>query len=188
MEQDFNVYIRKQDFLKSIILNWLTVFMMRKIFLLSVVLSFLGVRASAQHAYKVGVGVRLNYGYGLSIKYNMTQKKSVEGIVYTRWKGINITGLYQIHAPAFKTAGWRWYYGVGGHIGFWRDGPRYGNPWFDNPNAYTVIGGDGILGLEYTFKEIPLNLSLDWKPAINLIGYQGLWLDDVAVTARFAIK
>ncbi|GAB3522741.1 hypothetical protein [Emticicia fontis] len=162
--------------------------MMRKIFLLSVVLSFLGVRASAQHAYKVGVGVRLNYGYGLSIKYNMTQKKSVEGIVYTRWKGINITGLYQIHAPAFKTAGWRWYYGVGGHIGFWRDGPRYGNPWFDNPNAYTVIGGDGILGLEYTFKEIPLNLSLDWKPAINLIGYQGLWLDDVAVTARFAIK
>ena len=161
---------------------------MRKVFLLTVFMSFWCLAASAQHAYKAGVGVRLNYGYGLSVKYNMTQKKSVEGIVYTRWRGINITGLYEIHAPAFKTAGWRWYYGIGGHIGVWRDGPRYGNPWFDGPGPYTVLGADGILGLEYTFKEIPLNLSLDWKPAINLIGYQGLWLDDVAVTARFAIK
>jgi hypothetical protein len=162
--------------------------MMRKIVLLISLIVFSGLTALAQHPYKVGVGVRLNYGYGLSVKYNMTQKKSLEGIIYSRWRGVNITGLYQIHAPAFKTAGWRWYYGVGGHIGIWGDGARYGNPWFDNSGSHTVVGADGILGLEYTFKEIPLNLSLDWKPAINLIGYQGLWLDDVAVTARFAIK
>lgn len=180
MEQIFNIYIRQ--FFKQYLLE-----IMYRIFVLTGLMIFLGLTASAQHPYKVGVGVRLNYGYGLSIKYNMTQKKSVEGIVYTRWKGINITGLYEIHAPAFKTAGWRWYYGMGGHIGVWRNGSRY-NPWFDSANSYTVIGADGILGLEYTFKEIPLNLSVDWKPAINLIGYQGLWLDDVAITARFAIK
>jgi hypothetical protein len=143
---------------------------------------------SAHAQYKLGIGARLNYGYGLSVKYKMTSAKAFEGILYTRWHGVNITGLYEIHKPAFQTPNWNWYYGIGGHIGFWGDGKRYGNPWFENNNSTTILGADGILGLEYTFKEIPLNLSLDWKPALNLIGYRGLWLDDVAVTARFAIK
>ncbi len=143
---------------------------------------------TAQAQYKLGIGARLNYGYGLSVKYKMNNKEAVEGILYSRWQGVNLTGLYEIHKAAFQTPNWRWYYGVGGHVGFWRDGGRYGNPWFDNNDNHTVIGADGILGLEYTFREIPLNLSLDWKPAINLIGYQGVWLDDIAVTARIAIK
>lgn len=161
---------------------------MRILFLLTGLIIFSLTSASAQSDYKTGVGLRLNNGYGLSIKHNMTERKSIEGIVYTRWRGINITGLYEIHAPAFQTAGWRWYYGVGGHVGVWGNGAQYGNPWFDNNESHAIVGADGILGLEYTFREIPLNLSIDWKPAINLIGYQGLWLDDVALTARFAIK
>lgn len=143
---------------------------------------------TAQAQYKLGIGARLNYGYGLSVKYKMNKKEAFEGIVYSRWRGLNFTGLYEIHKPAFETPNWQFYYGVGGHVGVWRDGGRYGNPWFDSYNSSTVVGVDGILGLEYTFREIPLNLSLDWKPAINLIGYQGAWLDDVAVTARIAIK
>ncbi|WP_201300967.1 hypothetical protein [Sunxiuqinia indica] len=45
-----------------------------------------------------------------------------------------------------------WYYGFGGHIGFW-DGNRVN--WADDNNAYTVIGIDGILGLEYHFARAP---------------------------------
>ncbi|UTA69623.1 hypothetical protein [Emticicia sp. 21SJ11W-3] len=161
---------------------------MRKLFLLTGLIIFSITAATAQSDYKTGVGLRLNYGYGLSIKHNMSERKAIEGIVYTRWRGINITGLYEIHAPAFQTAGWRWYYGVGGHVGVWGNGGQYGNPWFDNNDSHAIVGADGILGLEYTFREIPLNLSVDWKPAINVIGYQGLWLDDIALTARFAIK
>lgn len=144
--------------------------------------------ASAQAQYKLGVGLRLNYGYGISVKYNMNRSKSFEGIVYSRWRGVNFTGLYEIHKPAFQAQNWRWYYGVGGHLGYWKDGGRYGNPWFENNNSNTVIGADGIVGLEYTFKQAPLNLSVDWKPAFNIVGYTGLWLDDIAVTARLAIK
>lgn len=138
--------------------------------------------------YKTGVGLRLNEGYGLSVKHNMNIRKSVEGIMYARWGGFNLTGLYEVHDRAFRTAGWRWYYGVGGHIGFWGNGKQHGNPWFNDEGSYTVLGADGIVGLEYTFRAIPLNLSLDWKPAMNIVGYSGLWIDDVAVTLRLAIK
>lgn len=160
---------------------------MKKTTILSTIIIFLAI-GSAQAQYKLGVGVRLNYGYGLSVKYNMSRSKAFEGILYSRWRGINLTGLYEVHQTAFKVNTWRWYYGVGGHVGYWGDGNRYGNPWFDNNNNNTVLGADGILGLEYTFREIPLNLSIDWKPAFNIIGYTGLWLDDIALTARLAIK
>lgn len=160
---------------------------MRRItFLMLLMITCASISATAQ--YKLGVGVRLNYGYGLSVKYNQNRSKAFEGIVYSRWRGVNFTGLYEVHNTAFKTPNCRWYYGVGGHVGYWKDGGRYGNPWFETYSSNTVVGADGILGLEYTFKEIPLNFSVDWKPAFNIFGYTGLWLDDVAITARLAIK
>lgn len=160
---------------------------MKKTTIFITIIIFLAI-GSAQAQYKLGVGLRLNYGYGLSIKYNMSRSKAFEGILYSRWRGINLTGLYEVHQTAFKVNTWRWYYGVGGHVGYWGNGNRYGNPWFDNNNNNTILGADGILGLEHTFKEIPLNLSIDWKPAFNIVGYTGLWLDDIALTARLAIK
>jgi hypothetical protein len=89
--------------------------------------------------------------------------------------------LYEIHNPAFDIDRLNWYYGVGGHIGFW-DG-KYDDR-FDAGNN-TVIGIDGILGLEYNFKEIPFNLSLDWKPALNLVGSSGFWGDGGAISIRY---
>lgn len=143
---------------------------------------------SSSAQYSTAIGARLNYGYGLTVKHKMTPSKAIEGILYSRWRGINLTGLYEIHKPAFSVPNWNWYYGVGGHLGFWGDGNKHGNPWFDNRESTTVLGADGIVGLEYTVREIPLNLSIDWKPTLNLIGYQGLWLDDIALSIRFAIK
>ena len=49
----------------------------------------------------------------------------------------------------------------------------------------SVIGIDGILGMEYNIQEIPFNISLDWKPAFNLIGYTGFWGDEIALSIRF---
>jgi hypothetical protein len=74
------------------------------------------------------------------------------------------------------------YYGIGGHIGFW-DGRYYWN--YNNDRNYTVIGIDGILGLEYNFKEIPFNLSIDWKPAFNLNDSSGFWGDGGAISIRY---
>jgi hypothetical protein len=96
---------------------------------------------------------------------------------------VNITGLYEVHNRAFDEPGLRWYYGGGGHIGFW-DGVK--NPWFNDGDRHSVIGVDMILGIEYTIPGSPVNLSLDYKPGFNLVGYTGFWGDEFALSLRFA--
>lgn len=70
-------------------------------------------------------------------------------------------------------------YGFGGHLGFWDGGHAR---WADDDRSYTVLGIDGILGLEYSFVEVPICISLDWKPALNLIGHSGFLGDGGALS------
>lgn len=155
--------------------------------LLLISASFLFVcSASAQdNTYKTAAGIRAGLAAGLTIKHFTTERGALEGIVSSRWGGVNITGLYEIHDIAFDEPGLRWYYGFGGHVGFW-DGDR--NPWFDDNETHTVVGVDLILGIEYTIPGSPVNLSLDWKPAVNLVGDSGFLADDVALSLRFAFN
>jgi len=44
---------------------------------------------------------------------------------------------------------------------------------------------DGILGLEYTFSEAPINLSLDWKPEIELTPYNGFIPGEGGFSVRY---
>ena len=132
--------------------------------------------------YSTGIGIRGGWSNGLTIKHFLGEKAAVEGILASRWQGFSITGLYEIHAQAFDVDRLNWYYGVGGHVGFWK-----GNnvAWATDNNSYTVIGVDGIIGIEYNIPDIPINISADWKPAFNLVGYSGFWGDGGAVSVRF---
>lgn len=134
--------------------------------------------------YNTAIGIRGGFESGLTVKYFTTEKAAMEFILASRWRGFNATGLYEIHNRAFDTDGLRWYYGFGAHIGFW-NGDYTHNYWGTRGTNYTVIGIDGILGLEYSFTEVPINIGLDWKPAFNLIGYQGFWADGGALSIRY---
>ena len=141
---------------------------------------------SAQHDYKNAIGIRVNEGAGITLRHFLDDKTSVEGIVYTRWGGINLTGLYQVNYPVFTEPGFKAYFGAGAHFGIW-DGAH--TPWWDDDHGtHAVIGIDGQLGLEYTFDPFPLNLAIDWKPAINLIGRTNFWAGDLGLSVRYAIK
>lgn len=140
------------------------------------------VTISQAQDYNTGIGIRGGLSNGLTVKHFLSSNTAVEGLLSTRWHGVNISGLYEIHNQAFQTPRLNWYYGVGGHVGFW-DGDR-NHPWF-NDGSYTVLGIDGIIGLEYNIEAIPFNISLDYKPALNLIGYTGFWGDEVAFSVRF---
>lgn len=134
--------------------------------------------------YNTGIGLRAGFTNGLTIKHFVSSKSALEAIVASRWRGLELTGLYEIHNRAFQTDRLKWYIGFGGHIGFWNG--DYTNPyWGVAGTSYTVVGLDGILGLEYSFLQVPLNLGIDWKPAFNFIGYSGVWVDGGAASIRY---
>ncbi len=154
---------------------------MKKTFFILFLLAF-NFMASAQ--YKFAVGVRFDDSQGLSFKTNKPKGVSFEGILSGFGNGTKGTLLAEWHQKAFTSGDWRWFYGVGGHVGSvnsrWRKKDYY--------QSYRQVGADGILGLEYTIREIPLNLSIDWKPEFNFINYPGLYLSTFGFSARFAIK
>lgn len=133
--------------------------------------------------YKTGVGLRGGLSNGVTLKHFLSENTAAEAIFSTRWRGFDLTGLYEIHnQDAFDVDRLNWYYGIGGHIGFWNG--TYVT-WATDNADYMVIGIDGILGIEYNFEEIPINISADWKPAFNIIGTTGFWGDGGALSIRY---
>jgi len=154
---------------------------MKKVLLSLVLVIGMTVIVKAQD-YNTGVGLRGGFSNGLTIKHFISDKNALEGLISTRWRGVDITGLYEIHNQAFDVDRLNWYYGFGAHIGFY-DGVN--TTWGDVGTSYTVVGVDGILGIEYNFSEAPINIGLDWKPALNLIGDTRFWGDGGALSIRY---
>lgn len=143
-------------------------------FVLTMVLTTAVVMLSDAQVYKTGIGLRIGTGNGFTVKHFINNKSAIEGLLVTKWHGFDIAGLFEIHNQAFDVDNMDWYYGFGAHIGFY-EGDHI--EWSVPESTYSVLGVDGIIGLEYTFKDAPINLGLDLKPALNLTGYTGLWAE-----------
>ena len=134
-------------------------------------------------------GLRLGTDPGITVKYFLRPAGAVEGILHTGYRGLLITGLYEWHkgigtsdAPGLKLYG-----GVGGHYGIFRSYHYY----YKGPHSDVVyvynrpsLGVDGIIGLEYDFTGVPLNLSLDMKPAVDFYSGYGYTYLDGALSVR----
>lgn len=157
--------------------------MKRNLIIFSMAILFVsgGFQASGQ-LYNTGVGVRLGFFNGLNVKHFIGEGNAVEGILTTRWDGFIITGLYEFQRPFADVTNLEWFFGGGAHIGFWQEG-RY-----HFSDAKSVIGLDLIIGVEYTFDEVPFSASLDWKPAFNLLGNTNWWGDGVALSIRYTFR
>jgi len=143
---------------------------MKKLLFVLSLSAIISLSVSAQD-YKTSLGLRAGYPYGLTIKHFMGKSNAVEGILASSYNGFVATALFENEHWTGSYPGLKWFWGVGAHVGFWNSG---NNPRL--PATYdggSIIGLDGILGLEYTFDEIPLNLSLDVLPSVNLIGDVG---------------
>lgn len=137
---------------------------------------------SAQN-YKTGIGARVGFFNGITVKHFLSPNNAVEGIVNFRWDGVIITGLYEWQQPLPNAQGFEYYLGLGGHIGFFDD-----YEWGDDDEVSTVAGIDLIIGLEYTFPQAPFTIGLDYKPAFNFIGDNHIWADGLALNLRFNIN
>jgi hypothetical protein len=77
--------------------------------------------------------------------------------------------LYEKIYP-LGTPGLQWFFGGGAYVAFKGD---------------NVVGAMGIVGLDYTLQSVPINLSLDWKPELNLINNVNFQASAVALSVRF---
>ena len=124
--------------------------------------------------YKDAVGIRLssnvpNISNGISYKHFLNNN-AVEAIL-SFGDGVGICGLYEIHKPIISVENLQWLVGFGGYVAF--------------KNSTTNVGAAGIVGLDYKFAQIPLNLTLDWKPELNLVSKIGFEGSGVGLSARF---
>jgi hypothetical protein len=141
--------------------------------------------ASQAHAqYDNAVGLRLWYYPGITFKHHISEPGALEFILDTHFGAFNITGLYEHHFP-LGPENLNLYVGGGAHVGYYRYNPDRTKYW-GQYNGGAFLGIDGIVGIEYTFDAAPINLSLDWKPAFNVLGYRQFWGDGGALSVRYA--
>lgn len=127
------------------------------------------------------VGLRLGTDPGITVKHFVRPNGAIEGILHTGYRGLLVTGLYEWHKGIGDDPGLKLFGGIGGHFGIFNHYAYYRRGYYyDVVYVYNrpSLGPDAILGLEYDFHEIPLNLALDLKPAIDFYaGYAYTYLD-----------
>lgn len=93
------------------------------------------------------------------------------GLLSLPGESFTAVALLEAHIP-LPDPSWRLIFGGGLHGGVWDNGRWYryrDEVWIDD-RAQPIFGVDAIGGVEYIFKNIPLGLSADIKPAINFTG------------------
>src|SRR5687768_257648 len=146
-------------------------------------IAFITTTASAQ-AYKTGVGVRLSSAQAMvnnsiSLKHFLNERSAIE-VLFSFGDPLAIGALYEVHKP-FSSEGLQWFYGGGGYLGF----VKTWNPTKNRNETDVNVGAQGVVGLDYKFVNLPLNLSLDWKPELNLVSDINFEPAAIGFTARF---
>ena len=139
------------------------------LFILVIGFSILFATNSLAQNYKTAVGASIGYPLTLSGKYFINESIALEGNLGLRafseysWIALSAAGLK--HKPLDVLDGLNWYYGAGLSVYFWR---------FDQINTLSSsssLGLQGYVGLDYTFKKSPINVTIDWTPTFFINGY-----------------
>jgi hypothetical protein len=129
-------------------------------------------------SYETAVGIRIGgLSDGITLKHFISHSSAVEGILSIGNRTFIVTGLYELHTAVDHSHLFFLYYGAGAHIGFFQDGGYY---YYHNNLVYTresVFGIDGIIGLGYKFKTVPINVGMDFKPFIDFNNGSKMFFD-----------
>ena len=146
-------------------------------------LTFLFSTAMFAQVYEKQIGIRLGVTSGISGKVIKDNRTAIEGTLGFRDGGIQLIGLLEAYQPLIKTntVHWMLYYGGGGHVGYidgynkvrrWSNSAGY--YWEEQRIAGPVIGIDAVFGTDYTFHKVPITLSIEFKPFLELQAFQKL--------------
>ena len=108
--------------------------------------------------YQTAIGVKA-FPFGVDFKTFVGRRgRAIELIGYFN-DGFRLTGLYEFHGKLNAPGNLKWYLGIGAHGGFYEKGEEDG----------IMAGFDGVIGLDYKFSKLPLNLALDWQPSLETV-------------------
>jgi hypothetical protein len=114
----------------------------------------LGQRAAAQK-YNTALGARLGGGnYGITLQQRVASRVTIEGIAGLGGREYSGTVLGQYHFGILGPS-LNYYFGAGGHLGHNKDTGNFG-------------GFDGLVGVEYKVAFLPVVLSFDFKPTLEI--------------------
>lgn len=157
---------------------------MKKIFLLSIALLGFTFVASAQDIADNAIGLRLgdSNGLGAEISYQRALGANNRLELDLGWRNSNnfnafkLVGLYQW--VWVLDGNFNWYAGAGAGLASFS-----GNKNADISNE-TVFFVAGDIGIEYNF-DIPLQLSLDFRPEIGNNNFTNNTVFDIALSIRY---
>lgn len=145
-------------------------------FILAILVLFAN-NANSQ-TYNSAVGARLGYGLNATYKKFISDNKAVELSAGTYggyyYGGLYVAGLLQFHNAISDMDNLLWYYGGGVGAAFFSYDTRVG----------LVLN----LGLDYSFDDIPLNVSLDISPAIWFTGTTRYGYRSGGLAIRYILK
>ena len=152
--------------------------MMQRTILITFV--FIPVFLPAQ-SYNTALGMRLGTDYGVTIKQRVAKTTSLEAIIQSslQREEAQITLLGEQHFPLISRR-FNVYAGGGLHKGWvTREGTE------DDPVYKDPFGLSLIAGIEFSLGR--LNVSYDYKPAVNLIGGKHNIYSQTGVSLRYVV-
>ncbi|PUZ24330.1 hypothetical protein DCM91_12935 [Chitinophaga costaii] len=145
--------------------------------------------------YNTALGVRGNpYLIGFTVKHFVEGPHAIEGMITTdinRNGNVTFTGLYEYNLKVFQDLPeWSLFFGGGLHFGVYDRWDFNRDRFYKKGDGSYVTGGiDGIIGVSYTFKKLPINLSADLKPYVNFSGPTKYMAEQMGgVAARYTFK
>jgi hypothetical protein len=146
---------------------------MKKVLLTLVLVVITSLVMNAQDLSK-SIGIRFGYGAEVSYQHPLGNANRLEADLGFNGWGLALNGVYQWVKDLSSLAdGVNWYYGVGAAVGI--------------HNTYFGAGILGQIGIEYNFN-IPLQLSLDYRPGIYVLpAFHGSY-DGICLSVRYRLS
>lgn len=158
---------------------------MRYLFLTAIALFGFSFMAQAQNISKNALGLRIgdNDGFGMEVSYQRGLSKNNRLELDLGWRSNN-------HVDAFKLVGtyqwvwnieggFNWYAGVGAGVGSW----SYDHHGVKDSGSFALVAGQ--IGIEYNFREAPIQLSLDIRPELY---FNDDYKDDIGPDIALGIR
>jgi len=144
--------------------------MKKFLFISSLIFCFLVSTDLHAQQFKSAVGLRLGSPTSVSLKTHLNESNALELMAGGRWYSgyswYNLGAAYQIHKPLNieGVEGLEYYFGAGASVYFWSFD-------FASDASSTTLGVQGYLGAQYTFKDTPISITVDWVPTIFINSY-----------------